>query len=1117
MSFSGRWLQAKAILGFDPASEAWFWAKILREKPGERFVRVTPDLKTANLLRQNLEFFLKPSEQEKILFFPPFDYPPYTGIEGNPEMMAERVAVLNRLQRGDDGLLILPWEAVLRGTLPPGDLRRRQWTLRKGEEIERNRLRDWLVESGYQAEILVESAGQFAVRGELVDIFSPHGENPVRLEFFGDRIESLRHFDPATQTSVGVAEEIVLIPSTEFLFSEEGISAAKQKIRKWQEDLNLPPALRRDIADKIENRTPFVGRETFLPAFFDSLSSIFDYLSPETLIFLPDWEQLREIHNQHQREAMRLHEATLSPERLVPVKELFHDFPALKQKIPDSSARFLNPLCSDETLTVTQLPIHSSESLKQNWKSGAVQSWWHDGLQVHYVCHTPVQADRLKDLLTDRGMASQNIEIGSLSNGFLWEEEKIAYLTEEEIFGHKTYRRRAQPKRGQPFASFSELKAGDVLVHDEYGLCRFLELLHLKLGATVGDFLSLQFAAGDKLYHPVWRLSSLQRYIGGQENPPLDALGGTRWKKLKEKSQKQVYKIAAQLLKIHAQREAQPGYAFPGVDHMDEEFASHFAFDETRDQAAAIDDVFGDMSRSKPMDRLICGDVGYGKTEVAMRAAFKTVNAGKQVLLLVPTTILALQHFETFQERFAKLAVSIEMLSRFRSAAEQKETLEKLAEGKVDIVIGTHKLLGKKVKVKNLGLLVLDEEHRFGVRHKEKIKEMTPKVDVLTLSATPIPRTLHMSLIGIKDLSLIRTPPVDRLAVQTFVAQWDEGLVRHAIQRELDRSGQVFFIHNRVQTILSMHERLKKLFPMARIGVGHGQLPEEDLEKVMVDFLHRRVDILLTTAIVESGIDVPNANTMLINRADMFGLAQLYQLRGRVGRSDRQATCYLLVPDEEIITEDARRRLSALTRHTDLGAGFQIAQHDLEIRGAGNLLGTDQSGFIEEIGYEMYTKLLNGAIRRLKGERVAEEIDPEIQLGVKAFIPESYIDDPHLRMELYKRLSHLDSAEGLIAMGIEIRDRFGKFPVEVSQLLQVIEIRMEAIRLRLKTLTADTTGIALEFDPTTGTDPQQLVALAAAEPKTFRLKPNGLFFIALGALSGEERLEGIKRGLSRIR
>ncbi|MDO8494347.1 MAG: transcription-repair coupling factor [Deltaproteobacteria bacterium] len=1046
------------IQSFDLASEGYWLAKKIREHPSRRWIRLVKDQASALQLKENLQFFLPSELRDKVFWFPPFDALPYSGVVPGSDVLAERLRVLHLLQKNEESFfLIVPMDALLSALVPPSALQQLQRAVAIGDKVDREEIVRWLIAADYKREDLVESPGDFAVRGAIVDIFSPSQESPIRLEFDGEIIDKIRLFDPATQISRKIKEDILempLIPAGEFFYSDESYEQGRSRLKKFADSQGLPTTVRRDIAEKLKMRQDFIGKETFLPCFYDGKNSLFDYLPPETEILLSEVESLKMEAQSVYEEIVEMAATTQSPEKIIPPETLYFSYAEL-----ESCFQKFN-----HTIVPPRLIIPSSQ-LKNLHSPEQIRRWQEERLIVRFVCHTPVQKNRLQDILENQGLQNCEVEIGNLSHGFGWLEEGVIVLTEEEIFGHKTIRRGKPSFAKAMFADFSELNTGDFLVHEEYGVSLFKGLHHLNIQNIEGDYLKLEFLGGDALYLPIYRLQVVGRYIGGKEAPILDRLGSTRWQAIKNKARKEVLEIAAELLKIHAQRQLSPGISYPALDAMDEEFASHFPFDETPDQANAILDVLKDLQMEKPMDRLICGDVGYGKTEVALRAAFKVVNSGRQVAFLVPTTILALQHFETFQERFSKMAVHVEMISRFRSHKEQKEILSRLAKGDIDIVIGTHRLFRDDVKFKKLGLLIVDEEQRFGVKHKEEIKKMRPTIDVLTLSATPIPRTLHMSLIGLRDFSMIQTPPVDRLSIRTFLAKWDDAMVKNAIQKELDRKGQVFFVHNRVKTIPSVLTRLQKIFPGVRVAVAHGQMKPAELEKVMIQFLHKQVDVLLCTTIIESGIDVPGANTMLVHRADMFGLAQLYQLRGRVGRSDRQAYCYLLIPDEEGITPEARKRLEALTRYTDLGAGFQIAAHDLEIRGAGNLLGSSQAGMFEEIGYEMYTTLLARAIRRLKGEVAVddeEDFNPEISLPVPAYIPTDYVEAPPLRMSLYKRLSHLSDTKEVEAFETELFDRFGPLPLATKQLLDLILVKQLATALRISSFKYDGKNFVIE-------------------------------------------------------
>jgi transcription-repair coupling factor (superfamily II helicase) len=699
--------------------------------------------------------------------------------------------------------------------------------------------------------------------------------------------------------------------------------------------------------------------------------------------------------------------------------------------------------------------------------------------------------------------------IGELAAGFQLPIDHLVLVAEEEIFGERRRRRGRPIDVGKFLASLAELKPDDPIVHIDHGIGRYKGLRHLTVADTEGDYLHLEYQGGDRLYVPVDRINVVEKYVGADGSAPeLDKLGGTSWEKVKAKTREAVLEMAHELLDIYAAREVMEGHAFAAPDEYFREFEARFPFEETPDQERAIDDVLADLQKRRPMDRLVCGDVGFGKTEVALRAAFAVVMEGKQVLVLVPTTVLAQQHYETFKKRFAGFPVRIELLSRFRRGEQARGVMRGLSRGEVDIVIGTHRLLQDDVELKDVGLLVIDEEHRFGVAHKERLKKLRKLVDVLTLTATPIPRTLHMALSGIRDLSIIESPPVDRQAIRTYVTRHDEGLIREATLRELARGGQVFFVHNRVETIDKVAARLRELVPEARFGVAHGQMHGTALEKVMLDFLEKRLDVLVTTAIIESGLDIPNANTLFIDRADHFGLAQLYQLRGRVGRSHQRAYAYLLLPGETLIGRDAQKRLEVLASLDDLGGGFRLAMHDLEIRGAGNLLGKQQSGQVAAVGFELYTQMLDEAIRELRGERRRAEVEPEIQLGISAFVPEDYVSDVSQRLTLYKRMARAASREELDELRGELEDRFGPVPARVGALLEVMDLRRHLKQAMVVRLRRQAARLVLRFHEASEIDPERLIALAR-ERRELRILPDNEISIPVLRID----LEGIREAV----
>ncbi len=728
---------------------------------------------------------------------------------------------------------------------------------------------------------------------------------------------------------------------------------------------------------------------------------------------------------------------------------------------------------------------------------------------VLMVCHQRNQAQRLYEMLSHynlplalserdfpgelgRSDSQLRIMVGDISRGFQLDEDQLAVIAEEEIFGVRIKRRGvSEARRKQLLTSLAELKPGDYMVHIDFGVGIYRGLQHLTFSGMEGDFLLLEYAGADKLYLPVDRINLVQRYVGAEGvEPHVDKLGGAGWEKTKAKARAAIQEMAGELLKIYAARQVEEGHAFSPPDELYQEFEAAFAYEETPDQQAAIEDVLLDMESKKPMDRLICGDVGYGKTEVALRGAFKAVMDGKQVAVLVPTTILAQQHMETFSARLKSYPVKVEMLSRFRTPKEQKEIIEGVKNGTVDVVIGTHRLLQKDIVFKDLGLLIIDEEQRFGVTHKERLKKYRAVVDIMTLTATPIPRTLYMSLMGIRDLSIIDTPPVDRLAIKTFVARTSDDLIREAVLRELRRGGQIFFVHNRVQTIGAMAEHLQRIVPEAKIAVGHGQMEEKELERVMLSFMHGESNLLLCTTIIESGLDIPTANTLIVNRADTFGLSQLYQLRGRVGRSKQRAYAYLLIPGEGAISADARERLKIIQELTELGAGFRIATHDLEIRGTGDLLGARQSGDIAAVGFELYTELLEEAIRQLKGEELAERVEPEIKLRIPAFIPEDYVREPNQRLIIYKRLTQATSEEDVAEIMGELVDRFGKLPLAALYLVEVMKLRVALKAMLVKEIEFDGKKLVLSFHQKTPVSPDTIIGLIRQQPKKYQFTPD---------------------------
>jgi transcription-repair coupling factor (superfamily II helicase) len=851
------------------------------------------------------------------------------------------------------------------------------------------------------------------------------------------------------------------------------------------------------------------------------LETVLDYAGPGALRVSLDPEALAEAGERLAAElADAYSRAELRANLTCEPEELFLS-PEELERLLAGGPRLLLPrlLIEGEGGAVLRLPAAANGDLKLELNAEGdrmlaplterIVSWIAAGFRVLIPCHQAGQARRLYELLSHYRLPQEiseerfpqaalrppgrvEILIGEISRGFRLEAERLVVIAEEEIFGKRVKRRGlSEARKQQLLTSLAELKPGDHMVHIDFGVALYRGLQHLSLTGMEGDFLLLEYAGGDKLYLPVDRINLVQRYVGAEGiEPKLDRLGAAGWEKAKAKARAEVQEMAAELLKIHAAREVQEGFSFSPADDLYREFEASFAFEETPDQAAAIDQVIADMQSPRPMDRLVCGDVGYGKTEVALRAAFKAALDGKQVALLVPTTVLAQQHAESFAARLKDYPVRVEMLSRFRTPQQQKQILEGVKKGEVDIVIGTHRLLQKDVVFKDLGLLIVDEEQRFGVAHKERLKQFRAVVDILTLTATPIPRTLYMSMMGIRDLSIIDTPPVDRLAIKTFVSRSSDELIREAVLRELRRGGQVFFVHNRVQTIGAMADELRRIVPEARIVVGHGQMAEKELERVMLSFMHGEANLLLCTTIIESGLDIPSANTLIVNRADTFGLSQLYQLRGRVGRSKQRAYAYLLIPGEGSISPEARERLKIIQELTELGAGFRIATHDLEIRGAGDLLGARQSGDIVAVGYELYAELLDEAVRTLKGEAMPERVEPEIKLQIPAFIPEDYVRDPNQRLLIYKKLTQPADEAEIDDIRAELIDRFGQLPMAAVYLLEVMRIRVLLKKLLVKEIELAGKELVLSFHERTPVSPDAITSLLRKEKGKYRFTPD---------------------------
>ena len=1100
---------------------------------GRRFLVLCRSDEVAAALAQDLAFFL--GETVALLSDPGDD----------PEARAGRVEALHRFQTGQAALLVASVAAALPRTLTPAALASAVVSLYPQRILPREALLGTLTAGGYRAVAQVTEPGEFALRGGILDCFPPALRYPVRIEFFGDEVTSLRRFDPETQRSLGPTPQLVILPLQEFLLTAEAVERLEQRLsqRAHAQDGAIPPAL----LLALEQRRPIPEWDAFLPDLLPETASLHAYLPPDAVIVWDEPPALGE------RAATLLGEVAEEAEREPDLAPLF----------PPPDARFLRWEAFREAaaawpgMVLDPFPSPPRVGEAAAGRSGArevaastldgyrgritgfledLDAWRKRRERITLVARSEAQGRRLTEILRDHDLGARTgrelpepggiaLWIGELSAGFRIPALQLTLITEREIFGGQALpRRRARPKEALPFTSFADLKPGDYVVHVDHGIAQYLGLQQLAAGGQEGDFLHLRYAGSDTLYVPVSKLHLVQRYAAGESaspkesggGPALDRLGGSSWARAKERVRASVREMAQELLRLYAARQVLPGHAFGADTPWQKEFEAAFSYDETPDQIQAIRDVKRDMERPQPMDRLVCGDVGYGKTEVALRAAFKAAMDGKQVAVLVPTTVLAMQHHQTFSARFASFPVQVETLSRFRPLPEQRAVLKGLAEGTVDIVVGTHRLLQKDVRFAGLGLLVVDEEQRFGVVAKEALKQLRREVDVLTLTATPIPRTLHMTMLGVRDVSTIETPPEERLAIRTYVTPYDPEVIAEAIRRELVRGGQVFFVHNRVESIHAVARRLREIVPEARLGVAHGQQSEAALEKVMVDFYLKKVDVLLCTTIIESGLDVPSANTIIIDRADTLGLTQLYQLRGRVGRDRHRAYAYLLVPADGGLSEVARKRLQVIAELTELGSGFKIAARDLEIRGAGNLLGAEQSGHIAAVGFDLYTQLIQETVRELKGEPAEAAVDPTIRLRAEGFIPESYVADPALRLNLYKRLTAAREARDLGDFADELADRFGPVPPEVRWLLQVLELKLQARALRIQEIDARRQAIRVQFAPDPPIRPETIVALIRSERGRLRYLPGDILEYRTDGGSPEARLTAARKLLQRL-
>ena len=1105
----------------------------------------------AELFIEDLRFFTR--TPEAVFYYSPFNILPFKFMSDS-ETEANRIRVLYRLVASDQPLLLVTTvDALLRKILPKKDLCGYAEPIEEGEESDLAALTEKLITGGYVRSIIVEEPGEFSIRGGILDIFCPLYLTPLRVEFFGDTVESLRFFSSETQRTLRRISEAVLIPAREAIIKPDHRGEIINRVRIQAAHLNMPLREVRRLTDQIKNEGSLPDVVSLAALIHPELDTLFDYLPAQTLFVLSEPNAIgdagvrfKEKTEHYFQSALEERRFCLEPDRIYLDGSRIRD--TLFEKKP-VSFNYL-PVMSDQgdgrtrTLQI-QFDVSDNTDIRDQMTHGREKEnllsplvdWIHDKLQARWktllICRSRVQLDRVTSLLEPYDMTFRPIDQftdavsedavvsvcrGQISSGFVWPDQKLAIITEDDIFGLK--HRRRTPRRKQIRAdllSLDELQKEDLVVHMDHGIGQYQGLVKLTLNGATNDYLLLLYKGGDKLYLPIDRMNMIQKYIGVDGVAPMLArLGGKSWEKIKERVKRSAEKIAGELLELYAERKVGSGVAFGKPDEYFRDFEGSFPFEETDDQIKAIEDVLVDMEEGMPMDRLICGDVGYGKTEVALRATFMAVYNGKQSALLVPTTVLAEQHYQTFVQRFQNYPVRIACLSRFRTRAEQRGIIDDLKTGKIDVLIGTHRMLQKDVGFKDLGLLIIDEEQRFGVQHKEKLKQFRKTVDVLALTATPIPRTLHMSLMGVRDISVISTPPEHRRPIMTYISEFDDAIITGAIQKELERNGQIFFVHNNIHSIDAMAGHLKRLVPEVRLEVAHGRMNETELEKVMFRFVRRDIDLLVCTTIIESGLDIPSANTILVNRADKFGLGQMYQLRGRVGRADEQAFAYLFVPRGRSLTKDAQKRLKVLMEHSDLGSGFQIAMSDLKIRGGGTILGASQSGHIAAVGYDMFLQLMEQAVANLKGEPVSDPLEPEINIVLSAFLPETYIPDIDQRLSSYRRLSRMTVLKEVADFKKELLDRFGPLPEPAGNLLIKIMLKILSRSAAVKKFDLSDRVLMLTFSEPHMAHPKGIVDMVMSNPQRFEVLPDTVLRVRMASRTASRLVEEAKNLLKEI-
>ncbi|MCS6898674.1 MAG: transcription-repair coupling factor [Polyangiaceae bacterium] len=1149
------------VMGVVGAATALVALELQRHRRGP-VVCVAEDSEGAHKLAADLAFLLGQAEPGmatgEVLLLPPYENTPYAEVNPDRRAMLGRLATLSHLAlKRPFRFLVVTAASLVRKVLPPEYVARQTRRVEVESEGERDEVVRALIQGGYIRTPVVEDPGTFAVRGALLDVWPPSSPEPVRMEFYGDLVLSIKAFEPESQRTTQDVAEVTLAPVREGIATEVTATRVKSVLHDLCDAYQWPTSKIRTLVEDVLSGRPFFGSDGLLPAFTE-LTSILDYVAVDVPLVLEDPAALVRAIREELGRAMADEEMRLSVPHFPRDAFYFSEFDLAEQLqqrgilclhrggvAGGDEAEDLEALESvpEDAPTLDargheDLERAGKQARKEHGKAGTLEplvrrihAWTEAGLVVVLSARAETQAERLTALLRHAGVSCRNrvgsfalewlqepasqgvaqVVVGPLSRGAVLPGEGLVLVTEEEVFGSRAHRATRRERKGkEKTKAFLEdlraLEVGDLVVHSEHGVGRYQGLVHREVNGHTVDLLVVEYSGGDRLYLPVYRLNQIQKFSGTEGVPRLDKLGGSTFAKTKAKAEKQARQMADELLRLYAERQSIPGHALPEAGDDYAAFEATFPFDETPDQARAIQDVLNDLESPRPMDRLVCGDVGFGKTEVAIRAAFRVAMAGRQVAVLCPTTVLAQQHFLNFQARYRDYPIRVGVLSRFQTKGEIDGVLRQVKEGSLDVVVGTHRLLSKDVHFKNLGLLVVDEEQRFGVAHKERIKQLRRNIDVLTLSATPIPRTLQMAVTGLRDMSLITTPPVDRRAIRTIVTRFDDQVVREAVRRELGRGGQVFYVYNRVEGLYERAAKLQQLVPEARIAIAHGQMSEVALEQAMLDFVEGKFDVLCATAIIESGLDIPRANTILIDRADLFGLAQLYQLRGRVGRSRERAFCYLIVPPASAMTDEARARIEALERHTELGSGFQVASLDLELRGGGDLLGAEQSGMVASVGFDLFCQMLQDAVRQLRGEEVVTEVEPDLNFDVEALLPEQYIDEVGVRLSFYKRLASADDEAEVQEIAAEMEDRFGPPPREAKNLVTQMRIKVELRRLRVLGCDASARAVTLHLREDTPLDPAKVMALIQKKGSPYRMTPD----MKLTRRFSDEQVDGLQ-------